>query len=233
MASKTNFYENIDMNYFVKYCTGKSFYEINYLYIKDDTELMNLLKNCESAKNVGKVIYHEDNIDFISFTIKSDIYGCDFEPNAQNDEIKVYEDGYLKTSELCNYYNYFIGKENAKKIIDYAIKNGVPKEMPDERPDYYHIAGVVTELNSKRIVINDEIMCKDKSDAMDFIYEFHSKEEAQGFMRNFEVGDRIQFCTLHKLSQNKIIKPYIVYKIKFNELEANIDISQVAEAPVM
>lgn len=230
LAGKMNFYENIDLNYFAKFYMKKSVYETKYFYIKDDTELMNLFRECENAKVTVKEYYANTNAKvYVQFVVKSDIYEIYCGPNWSNEEIKIYDDGYMRVGSLYAQHTFFIGKDNAQKIIDYATNNGVRKDLPELCPKYYYIAGTVTELNNRRIVINDGILCKNKNDGMDFIYEFHSKEEAQGFIRNFKVGDNIEFSTNYKLSQNKIIKPGYVYKIKFNELEADFDVSNVAE----
>ena len=72
---------------------------------------------------------------------------------------------WLWTNIARGEYLYDIGIETAKQIIDYAKENA---EDAEYEPYYTTIVGTLTEIGEDYFLIDDSVLCIDKSDGMVF-----------------------------------------------------------------
>lgn len=168
-------------------------YNKNQKYtLNDDSYIWEILYNCKDAE-----IQNENSIgwnltgDYVTFTATSKQLG------VYNHVFYVTEDGFVKTNLMEYAYHYYIGEENAKKIIDYALKNAI--ESLNDRHEY-NIVGVVTEIGDDYMLIDDSMFCINSEDGVVFrvsTFEMKIKRKCVGI----DVGDIVAVFFERELNQ--------------------------------
>lgn len=135
-------------------CEGyeeKGFYKIN-----DDLQIWEILSECEAVEledTDGFLAEGSDN--YLTFAITSEALG------VYKQIIAISEEGYLDTNILEFGCTYYIGEEAALNIIQYAKENSVETEY---EPYEQTIAGIITEIGERYVLIDDSSVCKNKRD---------------------------------------------------------------------
>lgn len=147
--------EMFELNYHSIYRDGQR--EGTYA-IADDDPIWEIIKSCAdvpcTSEGFGAI-----RGEALCFTMTSSKFG------AYKLSLYVTEDGYLKTNVfdyalVCN-----IGRDAAKRIMDYTKKNAEPtKDLPYESA----IVGKVTEIGEDYMLVSDSILCQDPADGITF-----------------------------------------------------------------
>ena len=128
-----------------------------YYNIKSDSEIWKVLSACRDAELTEDSDYlsHREHI---SFTATSEELGI------SNLVFTVTADGFVKTNILNFGCDYFIGKDAAKQILDYAMTN---QETATWENDYW-LAGTITEIGNGYVLLDDSVMMADPKEGIVF-----------------------------------------------------------------
>ena len=161
--------------------------------LEDDSYIWSILYSCKDAE-----IQNENSVgwdltgDYVCFTATSEQLG------AYKHVFYITENGYVKTNLIQHYsYHYYIGEENAQKIIDYALENAT-EGLNDEYE--YDIVGIVTEITDDHMLIDDSTFCISNDDGMVFkvsTSEMKIKRKCGGI----EVGDIVAVFFEREINQ--------------------------------
>lgn len=127
-----------------------------HFILKDDEYVWNILSECRSAEFVDWDPFNLYQREYISFSASSDALGL------YKREFSITKDGYLHTNIFSSAYLFKIGKDRANEIIAYAMENSTETEFVpfDESKKVY---GQVKEIVDGYVLIDDTILCKNKS----------------------------------------------------------------------
>lgn len=122
--------------------------DADYL-LEEDEPIWNILNSCaQAALYEGKDSYFRTE-DAVSFCATSEALG------VYKKVFTIYGSGYVSTNILEYGYVYFIGKENARQIIDYAVSHCT---KTDFEPYQLTLTGEVTEIGEDYILVDDSIL---------------------------------------------------------------------------
>lgn len=133
--------------------------EKNYYALQDDSYIWNVLESCKSAPKTDSVGWHEIERNYISYTVTSEVIG------VYKRVMYVTEDGYVWTNIFDSEYLYFIGEDNADKIIRYSKENSTKTES---EPFRNTVMGEVVEITDEYIIIDDSSLCKNPSEGISY-----------------------------------------------------------------
>ncbi|MBR2024175.1 MAG: hypothetical protein IKA02_00015, partial [Clostridia bacterium] len=162
--------------------------------LNDDSYIWEILYNCKDAE-----IQNEDSVgwnltgNYITFTATSKQLG------VYKHVFYVTENGYVETNLMEYGYHYYIGEENTKKIIDYALENAI-QALNDMYE--YDIVGIVTEIGDGYMLIDDSTFCINSEDGVVFrvsTSEMKIKRKCGGI----DVGDIVAVFFERELNQAK------------------------------
>ena len=133
--------------------------ETRYYSLNNDDYVWDVLKECSSARFFKDDEFYTHERKHIDFSVTSEalgVYKC---------VLTITEEGFLSTNIFSYGYRFDIGKENAKKIIDYAKKNSVAAEY---EPYELYIIGEVTEITDEYLLIDDSFLCNNFEDGVTY-----------------------------------------------------------------
>ncbi|MCI9449174.1 MAG: hypothetical protein HFE30_02830 [Clostridiales bacterium] len=195
--------QNLKLNDFT---VCKGFDEAGNFRISDDSYILDILSECKDAALCDEFDSFERNDrSYLSFTVTSDALG------VYKRVVCISEDGYFTTNIFDFSYTYFIGKDAAGKIIDYAKNNSVEIEF---NPYTSTVSGTLTEIGDGYVLIDDSILCTNKEDRT--IYKVYTNDmrikrciECTGIT----VGDTVAVNYDGEISEaNEISRAYSMYK---------------------
>jgi hypothetical protein len=105
----------------------------------------------------------------IGFSATSEVLGI------HNKSFAVNDNGYIITNIEQYGYNYFIGVDAAREVIDY-VKAHMTEPLPEEKTPVYYIVGTVTEKGDGYIKVDDSIMMKNPEDGLTFTIDVTDKK---------------------------------------------------------
>lgn len=161
-ATLGELFELIDLEQVIEL---KRFYEevdylkTNYYALNNDDYIWDVLKECSSARFFKDDEFYANERKHIDFSVTSEaigVYKC---------VLTITEDGFLSTNIFSYGYRFDIGKENAKKIIDYAKKNSAAAEY---EPYELYIIGEVIEITDEYLLIDDSFLCNNSEDGVTY-----------------------------------------------------------------
>lgn len=176
-----------------KFSVNEGYKEKEYYRIADDAYIWQVLSECRDAKSeIEKDGWNRGDGNYLSFTATSEELG------VYKRVLYISEDGYISTNVFDYQYVYFIGEEKANSIITYAKSNATEAK----REQYeYTIAGTLTEIGDGYILVDDTVLCKDKTDGV--VFKILTEDlQIRRYIEccNFKVGD-----TVAVKFQNKIV----------------------------
>lgn len=127
--------------------------------LADDAYLWEVLSGCSDAKFADSDKWTEDGRESISFRITSEALGI------YKRVFTITKDGYLWTNAFDWAYIFDIGEDAAGKIMRYAAEHSTEAEFEPYRRT---VAGEVTEITDKYLVVDDSILCEDPADGRKF-----------------------------------------------------------------
>ena len=128
--------------------------------LENDDYVWEMLYSCEE----GSLCNNDGGLwnitgDYLQFTATSEQLG------TYKKVLYITENGYIKTNLLEYAFVYYIGEEQAQKIIDYVRANS--QETLNDKYEY-NIVGIVTEIGDGYMLIDDSTFCKNEDDGMVF-----------------------------------------------------------------
>lgn len=137
----------------------------------------------ENSSEEGFNIHHYDK-ERIGFSATSEVLGI------RNLSFAVNDNGYIITNIEQYGYNYFIGVDAAREVIDY-VKAHMTEPLPDEKSTVYQIVGTVTEKGDGYIKVDDSIMMKNPEDGLTFTIDVTDKKLGRVCDALISVGDHV------------------------------------------
>ena len=128
-------------------------------------------------------IHHYDK-ERIGFSATSEVLGI------RNLSFAVNDNGYIITNIEQYGYNYFIGVDAAREIIDY-VKAHMTDPLPEEKTPVYYVVGTVTEIGDGYIKVDDSIMMKNPEDGLTFTIDVTDKKLGRICDAQISVGDHV------------------------------------------
>ena len=195
--------QNLKFSHFTKYEGYKS---KGYFTLDDDAYIWQILSGCRDAKLYSETdSFDRRDRNYLSFTATSDPLG------VFKRVVYISEDGYFSTNIFDYSYTYFIGREKAGEIIDYAQSNCTETEFV---PYALSVAGTLTEIGDGYVLIDDTPMCFDPKDGMVyrvFTDDIRMKRCMECF--DIQVGDTVGAQYEEPVSGNhEIHHAYSIYK---------------------
>lgn len=133
----------------------------SYGVIENDAYIWEIILSCKDATLKGTQDWSKDGKDYVDFTVSSEKLGL------YKSVLTVTKDGYLFTNgtNFGRYALYFIGEDNANKIIDYVRSN-----LKDGKyePNIPSVPGVITEITDEYIIIDDSAFCNDPDNGIQY-----------------------------------------------------------------
>ena len=120
----------------------------------------------------------------IGFAATSEVLGI------RNLSFAVNDNGYIITNIEHYGYNYFIGVDAAREVIDY-VKAHMTDPLPEEKAPVYYIVGTVTEKGDGYIKVDDSIMMKNPEDGLTFTVDVTDKKLGRVCDALISVGDHV------------------------------------------
>ena len=77
----------------------------------------------------------------------------------------ITKSGYIWTNAFDGEYLYFIGEDNAGKIIEYVSENSNEAEY---EPYNNYIVGKITEITDEYLLLDDSILCKNPDEGITY-----------------------------------------------------------------
>lgn len=151
-----------------------------YYFSKD---IWNMLLSCSEAPFEKDYTYYQDGED-IGFFATSEALGI------ENRSFQITADGYIVTNIADYGYNFHIGTDAARKIIDYVYENRGGEVIKNEE---HYLVGTVTELGEDYIKVDDSIMMKNPDDGIVFTV-YATTNEFKRYLKNniLTVGELVQ-----------------------------------------
>ena len=128
-------------------------------------------------------IHHYDK-ERIGFSATSEVLGI------RNLSFAVNDNGYIITNIEQYGYNYFIGVDAAREIIDY-VKAHMTDPQPEEKTPVYNIVGTVTEIGDGYIKVDDSVMMKNPEEGLVFTVDVTDKRLSRVCDALIRVGDHV------------------------------------------
>ena len=120
----------------------------------------------------------------IGFSATSEVLGI------RNLSFAVNDNGYIITNIEQYGYNYFIGVDAAREVIDY-VKAHMTDPLPEETATVYAIVGTVTEIGDGYIKVDDSIMMKNPEEGLMFTVDTTDKRLSRVVNLLISVGDHV------------------------------------------
>ncbi len=96
-----------------------------------------------------------EEVDHISFAITSKELGI------YKKSLRISRNGYITLNIDFQSQSYYIGKEQANKIVGYVMSNSTETES---EPYHYWLVGELTEIHDDYVLIDDTALCADEKD---------------------------------------------------------------------
>ena len=139
-------------------------------------------------------IHHYDK-ERIGFSATSEVLGI------HNKSFTVNDNGYIITNIEQYGYNYFIGVDAAREVIDY-VKAHMTEPLPEEKSPVYYIVGTVTEKGDGYIKVDDSIMMKNPEDGLTFTIDVTDKKLGRVCNLLISVGDHVLITYDGRISED-------------------------------
>lgn len=139
-------------------------------------------------------IHHYDK-ERIGFSATSEVLGI------HNKSFTVNDNGYIITNIEQYGYNYFIGVDAAREVIDY-VKAHMTEPLPEEKSPVYYIVGTVTEKGDGYIKVDDSIMMKNPEDGLTFTIDVTDKKLGRVCDARISVGDHVMITYDGRISED-------------------------------
>ena len=139
-------------------------------------------------------IHHYDK-ERIGFSATSEVLGI------RNQSFAVNDNGYIITNIEQYGYNYFIGVDAAREVIDY-VKAHMTEPLPEEKSPVYNIVGTVTEKGDGYIKVDDSIMMKNPEDGLTFTIDVTDKKLGRVCDALISVGDHVLITYDGRISED-------------------------------
>ena len=130
-----------------------------YYVLTDDAYIWEIFDKCADAPKADALGWHETERTYLSFTVTSEAIG------VYKNVLYVTDDGYVWTNIFESEYLYYIGVDNADKIIQYAKENSSEAEFEPYRNT---VVGEVVEITEKYLLIDDSVLCKNPSEGITY-----------------------------------------------------------------
>ena len=161
----------------------------------DSDAVWAILAKYESAPFVKDYEYRYDGQEDIGFSATSEVLGI------RNKSFMINDDGYITTNIEQYGYNYFIGVDAAREIIDY-VKAHMTEPLPEEKDPAYYIVGTVTEKGDGYIKVDDSIMMKNPEDGLTFTIDVTDKKLGRVCKALLSVGDHVMITYDGRISED-------------------------------
>ena len=148
----------------------------------------------ENSSEESFNIHHYDK-ERIGFSATSEVLGI------HNQSFAVNDNGYIITNIEQYGYNYFIGVDAAREVIDY-VKAHMTDPLPEEKTPVYYIVGTVTEKGDGYIKVDDSIMMKNPEDGLTFTIDVTDKKLGRVCNAQISVGDHVMITYDGRISED-------------------------------
>ena len=148
----------------------------------------------ENSSEENFNIHHYDK-ERIGFFATSEVLGI------HNLSFAVNDNGYIITNIEQYGYNYFIGVDAAREVIDY-VKAHMTDPLPEEKSPVYYIVGTVTEKGDGYIKVDDSIMMKNPEDGLTFTIDVTDKKLGRVCDAQISVGDHVLITYDGRISED-------------------------------
>ena len=148
----------------------------------------------ENSSEESFNIHHYDK-ERIGFSATSEVLGI------RNQSFAVNDNGYIITNLEQYGYNYFIGVDAAREVIDY-VKAHMTDPLPEEKAPVYYIVGTVTEKGDGYIKVDDSIMMKNPEDGLTFTIDVTDKKLGRVCNAQISVGDHVLITYDGRISED-------------------------------
>ncbi len=148
----------------------------------------------ENSSEESFNIHHYDK-ERIGFYATSEVLGI------RNQSFAVNDNGYIITNIEQYGYNYFIGVDAAREVIDY-VKAHMTDPLPEEKAPVYYIVGTVTEKGDGYIKVDDSIMMKNPEDGLTFTIDVTDKKLGRVCDAQISVGDHVMITYDGRISED-------------------------------
>ena len=148
----------------------------------------------ENSSEENFNIHHYDK-ERIGFSATSEVLGI------RNQSFAVNDNGYIITNLEQYGYNYFIGVDAAREVIDY-VKAHMTDPLPEEKAPVYYIVGTVTEKGDGYIKVDDSIMMKNPEDGLTFTIDVTDKKLGRVCNAQISVGDHVLITYDGRISED-------------------------------
>ena len=138
---------------------------------------------------------HHYDKERIGFSATSEVLGI------RNQSFAVNDNGYIITNIEQYGYNYFIGVDAAREVIDY-VKAHMTDPLPEEKAPVYYIVGTVTEKGDGYIKVDDSIMMKNPEDGLTFTIDVTDKKLGRVCDAQISVGDHVMITYDGRISED-------------------------------
>lgn len=195
--------QTVSFERFTKY---EGYDEKGYFSLNNDKYIWEILLDCRDAKlDNQNDSFDRSNRNYLTFSVTSDALG------VYKRVIYISEDGYFATNILNYSCSYFIGKDAAEKIIEYAMNNSDEAEFS---PYALTVSGTLTEIGNGYILIDDTVLCKNAEDGT--IYKVYTNDlRVQRCIEysSIKVGDTVVVKYEGAISDNnEVTGAYSMYK---------------------
>ena len=137
----------------------------------------------ENSSEESFNIHHYDK-ERIGFSATSEVLGI------RNQSFAVNDNGYIITNIEQYGYNYFIGVDAAREVIDY-VKAHMTDPLPEEKAPVYYVVGTVTEMGDGYVKVDDSIMMKNPEEGLTFTVDVTDKKLSRVCDALISVGDHV------------------------------------------
>ena len=161
----------------------------------DSDAVWAILAKYENAPFVKDYEYRYDGQEDIGFSATSEVLGI------RNKSFMINDDGYITTNIEQYRYNYFIGVDAAREVIDY-VKAHMTEPLPEEKNPVYYIVGTVTEKGDGYIKVDDSIMMKNPEDGLTFTIDVTDKKLGRVCNLLISVGDHVLITYDGRISED-------------------------------
>lgn len=127
---------------------------------EDSDAVWAILARYGDAPFVKDYTYYHNKED-VGFSATSEVLGI------RNLSFTINEEGYIVTNIEHYGYNYHIGVEAAREVIDY-VKAHMTEPLPEEKPAVYQIIGTVVEEGDGYIKVDDSIAMENPEEGLVF-----------------------------------------------------------------
>ena len=167
-----------------------------YYTLNSGASIWPLLQACADAP-VAEDVKFTGGEEYLSFTITSEPLGI------YKRALYVTADGYVKTNALDYGYAYFIGQEQARNIMEYALSNATETEP---EPYQNSIAGTITEIGDGYLLISDAVLCWDPADGITFRVDTTAPEFSRWLKYyKLQVGDVVYIQYAGQMQEENLI----------------------------